>query len=161
MAIIKNIIFVLLLLISIKTLGQSEFKFQKIYFYVSPTCHGRCEEYHLTVDSNKFVKLHAVKVIKKNTEFESDPKKEGYFSGYLNSKEYNKLIDLIKQCDIENLSDFGVTCCDGQWKKIKINYNNKMQSFETMHPKGNFKILIDYIYYIIEKKNYKRTNETW
>jgi hypothetical protein len=158
---IKNIIFVLLLLLSIKTLGQSDFKLQKIYFYVSPNCFGICDEYYLVVDSNRMVKLHAVQVIKKDTELEHEPKKEGYFSGQLSSKEYKKLINLIIQCDIERLTDFGVSCCDGQKKKMVISYNNKVKTFETMHPKGNFKFLVDYIYYIIEKKGYKRTSETW
>jgi hypothetical protein len=161
MTLIKNIILILLFFISTKTFGQTDFKFQKLYFYVSPNCHGICEEYHLLVDSNGIVKLHAVKVIKKNTEFESNPKKEGYFTGQLTTKQFDTLVSIIKRCDMEHITDFGVNCCDGQWKKIKVNYNNKVKTIETLYPKDNLKLLVEYIYYIIKKQKLKRTNETW
>ena len=69
------------------------------------------------------------------------------YSGILNSKEINKLVDLLSRYDISRY-DNGVTTIDGHYFFIEIKHNNTISKMETMcyFPKSDeINILIDFI----------------
>jgi hypothetical protein len=158
-----RILQIILVFISLNVFGQSKdaFKFDSIYFETSPKCFGWCPFYKMQIDSDRNIKLHSIIVYKKGTEFDKDSTKQGRFVGVLSKKKYAQLLSILKSCNLETLSYYGENCCDAPYKTLVVNYNNKVKEIQIMHPKNELATLVIFLYEIIDKNKFRRTEDLW
>jgi hypothetical protein len=162
----KKLITVLLAIFIFLTSEAQEdksFKFEKIIFHTTG-CFGTCPTYNLEIDNDKTVKLFTSQFyaeLKKPLYIETlDTSKMGHFTGSINNRTYNDLINILQASNIDSLSfDSSAMCCDGSVKTIIIYYNGKKKYLKSMFPPDKADNLIGSLYAICKDSNLKRTTE--
>lgn len=158
---IRIIIFAFILALS--TCEHSKnIKFEKFIFHTS-MCFGTCPVYHLEVNNEKELKLHAEHVFPKTYDFQSllepDTAKTGYFRGLVNDTTFNKLMSELNTIGLDTLNFNNINCCDGSLITIIVYYNGKRKFLQSMFPPDNAYKLISTLYEICEANSNKKTNE--
>lgn len=124
-------------------------KIEKVIFHTTE-CFGRCNVYHLQVDSSRFIKLHRQLVYSEIIGAPMDTTIEGYFTGQLNDTSFQKLIKAIQTCNIRTLKMNNTLCCDGSVSTIIVYFNGQRKYYKTMFPPTIANELIGTLYKICE-----------
>lgn len=117
------------------------FEFSEITFH-SSECNGTCPDISMTIYSDKKVKLSRTIYKMKGV---ADTSKSGGFKGFLNQKDFDKLISLLKEIDWENVHFPKVTCCDGPVRTIILLANDEYRKFKSMSPPDVTEELISFL----------------
>ena len=142
-------------------------KLEKVVFN-SSGCYGACPIYHLEIDSNKLVKFEAVEVfdsLHKNgyqslmPGLYNDTTKRGFFTGLLTDSVYNRLVFLLRTCNLNTLYFNEGDGFDGSIKTIIVYYNGQCKYLKEMIPPLISVDLINCLYSVCEKSNLKRVEE--
>ena len=127
----------------------------KIIFH-SSHCNGTCPTIDLEIDNNKnlFVNREYYK-----TRGKIDKRFSGQFSGFLDQTKYNKLIELLQDCQLDTLEFPDVTCCDRPVITIIVYYNGRRKHLKSMTPPEKTKELISFLKEVGNDKSLIKTNE--
>jgi len=128
----------------------------KIIFH-SSRCYGTCTTIDLEIDSNKniFVNRAYYKTISK-----IDKRFSGRFSGILEQAKYNKLIELLQNCDLDTLQFPDITWFDAPITTLIVYYNGQRKYFKSMTPPKVVNELILFLKAISNDKKLIKTDET-
>lgn len=137
---------------------DDEIILEKICFHTS-YCFGTCPTYHLEIDSSKNVNLFIEEIYKKDSEFEVDKDKIGYYKGEIENHDYSKLVNLIRTCNLNLLKFDEADCCDGSVITIIVYYNGKRKYLKSMFPPKIANKLISFLYDLCENTQLIRTKE--
>lgn len=129
---------------------------EKIVFH-SSRCFGTCPQIDLEIDSNKNVYVSR-EYFKSRSE--TDTLFSGQFKGILQQDDYNKLIGILQNCNLDSLKFPDKTCCDGVITTIIIYFNGQRKYFKSMKPPDIAHNLISYLNTIGNNKELEKTNET-
>ena len=133
-------------------------KFEKIIFHTKE-CYGTCPVYNFQVDKKKQVKLNAQVIYNDTSSYQTDTASQGYFTGQLSDRTFEKLIKAIKTCNLRTLKMKNNLCCDAPIKTIIIYFNGQRKYFKTMFPPIIAHELIATLYDIYIEGNLKKTSE--
>ena len=138
---------------------DTKLKLEQIVFHTSP-CFGACPTYHLEVNSDKTLRLHAERVYRKDKGFSLDPDsaRTGYFAGTVADSTYNKLVHELETIGLDTVKIGGPQCCDGSLKTIIVYYNGQRKFFKTMFPPDEARSLIAILYQIAETSRLQRAS---
>lgn len=140
-----TIILILICLISISqkiNLKKNSFKFENLTFHSVPHI-GADPDISLNIYSDKKVEFVKTVYI---TENQIDTTLSGAFKGVLNYKDYNRLITLLKNCDLDSLESLSnVLCCGGPIKILIVSYNGKYKRFKFKTTSSNIDSLINFL----------------
>lgn len=139
--------------------NKTDISFEKITLH-STMCLGSCPIYHLEINNDKQIKLF-VEDFYIEESLEKDLSKIGYFSGELSEKEYQYLINLLRNLDFNEDKTIENHCCDGSLKTISIYYNGKIKVIETMFPSEKTIELVSFLIDVCEKDQLVKTNEKY
>lgn len=146
------------------TKTNQKVKLEKIIFHTS-SCFGSCPVYHLQIDNNKQIKLHAERVYKEPSDFgyfELDSSKMGYFTGSISDTVFNKLIEELSSIGLDTLVFDGVDCCDGSVITMIVYYNDGKRKFlKSMFPPTHTNQVIETLHNICEKSTLTRTPQSF
>jgi hypothetical protein len=131
-------------------------KFEKIVFHTTE-CFGRCNVYHLQVDSSRLVKLHRQLVCSQIIGAPVDTTIEGYFIGPLSDPSFQKLIKILQTCNLRTLKMNNALCCDGSVSTIVIYFNQQRRYFKTMFPPTIANELVSTLYDICDESGFTKT----
>ena len=153
--------FIILLLLPLFVSAQQKTEaFKKIIFHTS-MCFGKCPVYHLQIECNKKIKLHAEHVYKKdaNMSVVEDTSKIGYFTGTVDNQLFNSLVKELKKINLDSVKLDGPTCCDGSVTSMIIYYRAKRKSGQSMVPAEEMRPIIGILTQICQSPDLKRTKE--
>ncbi len=136
-----------------QTKANDKMNFEKIVFH-SSRCNGTCPQIDFQIDSKKNIVIDRVFYKTKST---IDNSKTGKFKGSLDNKTYNKLLQMLKKSDFENLKFPDVDCCDGVVTTIIIYSNNKRTYLKSMTPPDEAKELISFLHQLGANYKLKKT----
>lgn len=151
-------LFLILLLTCIGSCKRKEQKFslEKIIFH-SSMCFGTCPSYHLEIRRNRDTRLYSEVVFKKNSDYEEDKEKIGYFIGSIDKTNFIKLENLIQKVGIDTLKFDNINCCDGSVIKLIVYYNGKKKVLESMFPPKESNELIKQLFFICKNHQLRKT----
>ncbi|MDQ3110041.1 MAG: DUF6438 domain-containing protein [Bacteroidota bacterium] len=132
--------------------------FEKIIFHTS-MCFGTCPVYHMEVDGNKNVKLHAETIFARGVGIQRDSSKIGYFKGTANDTAFDDLTHEIQTLGIDTLNFGNARCCDGSLITIIVYHDGKRKFMQSMFPPARTRNLISALYAICEKSKLEKTEE--
>lgn len=188
----KTVLYILavVLLMNCKEQPQPEkFHFEKLEFHAKGKgCEGFCDTYHLSVDSQRNVKLYSEEVYDRkrykkmrriadsmgsktpNDVYEKlwmkpdlDTIKIGFFKGRVNDTNYIRLLSCLNEWNWDS-ANVRLSGYDGIDKNITVNYNNKQKTLLFMsvpekYPKLG--LLTHALYNIILQDDFERTRDTF
>ena len=135
---------------------DNSLKFEKIVFHTTE-CFGRCNVYHLQVDSSRLVKLHRQLVYSQIIGVPTDTTIEGYFTGKVSDSAFKKLIKALQTCNLRTLKMNNTLCCDGSVSTIVVYFNGQRKYFKTMLPPTIANELISILYNICDDSGFIKT----
>ncbi|MBG9378411.1 hypothetical protein I5907_19390 [Panacibacter sp. DH6] len=128
----------------------------KIIFH-SSRCNGDCPKLDLEIDSSK--NLFVSRQYFKHKDEIKTPY-SGQFQGTLIETDYNKLIGLLQNCNLDTLKFPDITCCDAVITTIIVYYNGQRKYLKSMTPPNEANDLIEFLTLLGDNKKLQRTNET-
>ena len=157
---IASIVLFSLIWLSCSYADQKLKGFQKVIFHTSE-CFGSCPIYHLEVDKDKNVKLHAEEVFKVSDgqPFEVDSSKIGYFTGKLDDSTFSRLAYLLTSKGLDTLTYAGGNCCDGSVKTIVIYKDNERKQLEAMDPVDQVQPIVSMLLEVCKSESLQPTLE--
>ncbi len=152
--------FLIILFLPLFISAQKTCEFKKIIYHTS-MCFGRCPVYHLQIEKNRNVKLHAERVYKQDSTGKSidDSTQIGYFTGKVDKQLYNELIKALQTANPDKLEFDGKTCCDGSVTTIILYYQGKRKFLESMFPPQEARPVISILSQICKTGQLKRTKK--
>jgi hypothetical protein len=130
--------------------------FEKIIYH-STDCFGSCPIIDLEIDSNKNIYFSGKFFI--DDMWTVDSLKSGQFIGVLTDTLYNKLLNILKTCNLRTLDFQEIECCDAPIITLIIYFNGWRKYLRSMSPPPLANELIDFLYSINEKVVLTKTNE--
>ena len=156
---IKNgfiyVFFLLALFSSCKAQENERIDLSKIIFHVS-RCNGTCPKISLEIDSCRNIYVDRTYY---KTKSEIDSLHSGQFEGMLTVDEYQRLIKILEDCDLETLSFPEVELEDVSTKTVIVYYNGKRKQLKSVLIPIKAKDLIDFLSFVGNNKELKRTNK--
>lgn len=132
-----------------------EFKLSKIVYHLS-RCNGTCPSIDLEIDSNKRVYVDR-KYYK--TKSDIDSTNSGRFKGTLTQEQDNKLMEVLKKSNVDNLEFAEVGITDVPETTIIVYYNGKRKYLKSARPPATANDLITLLKSIGGDKGLQRTEE--
>ena len=137
---------------------DGKFKLDKIIFH-SSQCFGSCPIFHLEVNKDRFAYLFAETVHKTSSDYGLDKQRMGYFTGKIDTTNFNKIDSLIQEIGIDTVNYKKVICCDSPIYTIIIYHNGKRKYLKSMYPPKKMSWIINELYNICQKNELKKTNK--
>ena len=135
--------------------SSDKLNLSKLIFH-SSRCNGLCPKFDIEIDSTKniFVNREYFK-----TKSEIDKKVSGQFKGVLTDEDFNKLLGLLKDINLETLTFPKSGLMDGVEITIIVYYNGQRKYLKSSEPPGIAKNLIAFLTSLGDNKRLPATNQ--
>ena len=117
-----------IVLSSCKAQTKDTINLSKIIFH-SSRCNGDCPQYDLEIDSNKQIFVNR-EYFKDKDEIKTQY--SGQFHGVLIQDDYNKLLRLLQNCNLDTLQFPNIECCDAVITTIIVYYKGQRKYLKSM-----------------------------
>ncbi|MFT3934158.1 MAG: DUF6438 domain-containing protein [Chitinophagaceae bacterium] len=145
----------LALLFSCNAQSGDNLRLSKIIFH-SSRCNGICPQIDLEIDSAKNIYVNREYFKTKSL---TDERFSGQFKGVLSQTEYNKLLEILKSSNINELKFPNSDIMDVAETTIIVYYNGQRKYLKSSEPPDEAKGLIQFLTLLSDNKTLERTAE--
>jgi len=110
---------------------DTAFRFEKLIFHTTP-CYGSCPILHIQIDSLGQMLYNGITYPNYLSPNYSITSVDGNFKGSISKEDYNKLILLLKTCNLKTLKFNSQNCCDGSLITLIVYYNGQRKYIQSM-----------------------------